>query len=172
MNGRRELTGRYRGTVATNVDPMQLGRLLVQVPDVLGDDSCIWASSASPLAGTQMGMYFLPPKGSGVWVEFEQGDPDHALWTGCWRGSGQDVPKAATAAPPTSPPIVLQSESRNQLIISSTPGEGLTLETSAGETGPRIVITSTAITLTTGKGASIELTGKSVKINGNALTVD
>ena len=30
-----------------------------------------------PLAGNRMGLSFVPPVGSGVWVEFEQGDPDY-----------------------------------------------------------------------------------------------
>ena len=28
--------GKYRGTVLNNIDPMQIGRLMVQVPDVAG----------------------------------------------------------------------------------------------------------------------------------------
>ncbi len=48
-DGTKKFYGRYRGTVASNVDPKQLGRLLVVVPDVLGDESCIWAESATPL---------------------------------------------------------------------------------------------------------------------------
>ena len=35
--------GKYRGTVLNNIDPMQLGRLLVQVPDVLGVGTSSWA---------------------------------------------------------------------------------------------------------------------------------
>jgi hypothetical protein len=46
------------------------------------------------------------------------------------------------------------------------------VETAKGELGPRIVVTATSITLTSGLGASIELSGAGVKINGNALTVD
>ncbi|MCA2218019.1 phage baseplate assembly protein V [Jidongwangia harbinensis] len=164
--------GRYRGVVNDNIDPLQLGRLRVRVPDVLGDGACIWARSASPLSGDQMGMYFVPPKGAGVWVEFEDGDPDEALWTGCWRGSASDLPPAALEPPPTQPPIVIQTEAENRIVLSSTPGQCMVLETSAGASGPRIEITSTSIKLSTGKGASVELTGKSVKINGDALTVD
>jgi uncharacterized protein involved in type VI secretion and phage assembly len=166
------LFGRYRGTVVNNVDPDGLGRLLVTVPDVLGDDPCIWAESASPLAGPKMGMYAVPTSGAGVWVEFEQGDPDHAIWTGCWRGSSSDVPERASSAPPALPPVVLQTQAQNRLVISSTPGECLTVETAKGELGPRIVVTATSITLSSGLGASIELSGAGVKINGNALTVD
>jgi hypothetical protein len=166
------LFGRYRGTVVNNVDPDGLGRLLVAVPDVLGDDPCIWAESASPLAGPKMGLYAVPTAGAGVWVEFEQGDPDHAIWTGCWRGSSSDVPSRASSAPPVLPPVVLETQAQNRLVISSAPGECLTVETAKGELGPRIVVTATSITLTSGLGASIELSGAGVKINGNALTVD
>jgi len=169
--GRKKFYGRYRGTVAINIDPKHVGRLMVRVPDVLGNDSCIWADPASPLVGTNMGLSFVPPVNSGVWVEFEQGDPNYAIWTGGWRGSDADVPAAANKALPMHPPIVLQSQTQIQLVISSAPGEGITIETSAGPTGPRIEITPLGITLSTGKGASIELVGNTVKINNTSLTV-
>jgi hypothetical protein len=82
-----ELNKKYKGIVSDNIDPLQEGRLQVKVPDLLGDGDCIWAESASPLSGKQMGIYFVPPKGSGVWVEFPCGDSDSPVWTGCWRGS-------------------------------------------------------------------------------------
>ena len=170
-DGRKRFHGRYRGTVAINVDPNRMGRLMVRVPDVLGDDSCIWAEPASPLVGSGMGLSFVPPVNSGVWVEFQQGDPNYALWSGGWRGSSADLPAAANKAPPTNPPIVIQSQAQNQIVISSTPGEGITIETSAGPAGPRIEITPVGITLSSGKGASIELTGNAVRINGTSLTV-
>ena len=34
MNDGQKYYGKYRGTVLNNVDPMQIGRLIVQVPDV------------------------------------------------------------------------------------------------------------------------------------------
>jgi uncharacterized protein involved in type VI secretion and phage assembly len=170
-NGTRKFYGRYRGTVANNVDPKRLGRLQVVVPDVLGDESCIWAEPATPLAGSNMGIFFVPDNNTGVWVEFQQGDPNYAIWTGGWRGSTSDEPDAASTAAPTNPPIILQTRTQNQLIISSSPGEGLTLQTGAGTQGPQIVITSTSIKLSTGQGATVELTGNSVNINGTSLTI-
>ncbi len=35
--------GKYRGTVVNNVDPMQQGRVMAQVPDVLGPTPSTWA---------------------------------------------------------------------------------------------------------------------------------
>jgi uncharacterized protein involved in type VI secretion and phage assembly len=170
-DGRKRFYGRYLGLVATNVDPKRIGRLMVRVPDVLGNDSCIWADPATPLAGDNMGLSFVPPVNSGVWVEFQQGDPNYAIWTGGWRGSDSDVPDAAGKAPPTNPPVVLSSQSQNVIVISSTPGEGVLIETSAGANGPRIEITPSGIKLSTGKGATLELTGNAVNVNGSSLTV-
>ena len=61
--------------VLNNIDPMQMSRLQVQVPDVAGLLPATWAMPCVPVAGIQNGMVALPMIGSGVWVEFEQGDP-------------------------------------------------------------------------------------------------
>jgi hypothetical protein len=119
--GRRKYPGRYKGTVVSNIDPEQMGRILVQVPDVLGDDPCIWAESASPLAGQGMGFYFVPPIDSGVWVEFQQGDTDYAIWTGCWRGAATDAPLLAKSGVPATPPIVLGTTAQNNIVVSDGP---------------------------------------------------
>jgi hypothetical protein len=171
MNETGKFYGRYRGVVVSNIDTEKTGRLLVRVQDVLGDDPCIWAESASPVAGMQMGMYAVPPPNSGVWVEFEKGDPDYAVWTGSWRGSSIEVPNEVLTASPATPPIVIQSLTQNRIIISSTPGEGITLETAAGPVGPRIEISATKIKMSVGPLVSIELGPDGVKINGEALVI-
>src|SRR5690242_5670100 len=43
--------GKYRGTVIENVDPEQIGRILVEVPDVLGLTPSSWAMPCVPAAG-------------------------------------------------------------------------------------------------------------------------
>ena len=167
--GLRELRGHYRGIVESTADIDGTGRLLVRVPDVLGDDPCIWADAVNPVAGH----YAVPPVGSGVLVTFPAGDIAQAVWVGSWRGGRADVPAPVAAAPPTNPPIVIETPARNRIVISDAPGEGLVLETAAGATGPRIVITSTEITLSTGPGrATVQLTGRSVIVNNGALSVD
>ena len=52
--------GKYRGMVMNNIDPMQIGRLQVQVPDVAGLAPATWAMPCTPLAGIQNGMFALP----------------------------------------------------------------------------------------------------------------
>jgi hypothetical protein len=163
--------GPYKGTVVSNVDPLKMNRLLVQVPDVLGLDPCIWAESGSPLSGTQMGLSFVPMIGAGVWIQFQNLDPNYAVWTGCWRGSAADVPVEASLAPPALPPIIIQSQAQNKIINSSVPGQGIRLETALGRAGPSIELTEVGIILKDGKGAMITLLGGVVTINMGALVI-
>ena len=101
MNGGSDkYYGKYRGTVINNVDPLQIGRLIVQVPDVSNLIPTTWAMPCFPMTGRQMGAYMIPQVGTGVWVEFEQGDADHPIWSGCWYGSAAEVPPLALAGIP------------------------------------------------------------------------
>jgi uncharacterized protein involved in type VI secretion and phage assembly len=172
-NGARKYYGKYRGTVINNIDPMQLGRLQVQVPDVLGLVPSSWAVPCVPLAGPTgppMGVYLVPPIGAGVWVEFEQGDPDYPIWTGCRWGAPSDIPPIALAGLPVSPSIVLQTAGQNSISISDLPGPtgGIMLKST---TGAMIVVNDIGITISNGKGATIVMTGPSVTINNGALTI-
>jgi uncharacterized protein involved in type VI secretion and phage assembly len=162
--------GKYRGVVVNNVDPLQMGRLQVQVSDVLGPGLSSWAMACVPFTGKQSGVYCVPQVGAGVWVEFEQGDPDHPIWVGGFWGSAADVPALALAGLPVSPSIVLQTGSQNTLMLSDLPGPtgGILLKTTAGA---MISINELGITISNGQGATIVLTGPTVNINAGALTV-
>jgi hypothetical protein len=99
MEGR--FFGKYRGKVEDNDDLTGRGRLKVIVPAVMGDEP-VWAMPCTPYAGDNMGLYVIPEKGTGVWVEFEAGDPSYPIWVGCFWADGQ-APKnehGAEAAPP------------------------------------------------------------------------
>jgi hypothetical protein len=172
MNGSesKKYFGKYRGMVVNNVDPLQIGRLLVQVPDVLGPIPSSWAMPCLPFTGKQMGMWCLPQIGTGVWVEFEQGDPDHPIWSGCWYGIAAEVPALALAAPPGVPNVVLQTTAQNTLMLSDLPGPtgGILLKTT---TGAFISVNDLGITISNGKGAIITMLGPTVDINMTALTI-
>jgi uncharacterized protein involved in type VI secretion and phage assembly len=162
--------GKYRGMVINNVDPMQIGRLMVQVPDISGLIPSTWAMPCFPVTGKQMGTWWLPQIGAGVWVEFEQGDPDYPIWSGCWFGSAAEVPALALAAPPAVPNFVVQTQGQNTIMISDLPGPsgGILLKTL---TGAMISVSDTGITISNGKGAVITMTGPAVDINAGALTI-
>jgi uncharacterized protein involved in type VI secretion and phage assembly len=162
--------GKYRGMVIDNVDPMQMGRLMVQVSDISGLMPSTWAMPSFPVTGKQMGTWWLPQIGAGVWVEFEQGDPDYPIWSGCWFGSAAEVPALALAAPPAVPNFVIQTQGQNTIMISDLPGPtgGILLKTTSGA---MISISDAGITISNGKGAMINLQGDTVDINGGALTI-
>ena len=162
--------GKYRGVVLNNVDPMQQGRLQVQVPDVAGLTPATWAMPCVPIAGLQNGMVALPVIGSGVWVEFEQGNPDYPIWVGCFWGSSAEIPALARATPPATPAITFQTPLQNGLTISDLPGPtgGIMLKSAAGAT---LIVNDTGIYIQNGRGASINLVGPAVTVNNGALTV-
>ncbi len=162
--------GKYRGMVLNNVDPMQQARLQVQVPDVSGLAPATWAMPCVPIAGLQNGMVALPIIGSGVWVEFEQGNPDHPIWVGCFWGSPAEVPALALATPPATPAITFQTPLQNGFTISDLPGPtgGIMLKSATGAT---LIVNDTGIYIQNGKGAMITLVGPTVTINNGALTV-
>ena len=60
--------------------------------------------------------------GAGVWVEFEQGDPDYPIWVGCYWGTAAEVPPPCLDGPPgdrrTSS---LQTALQNASVISDLP---------------------------------------------------
>ena len=61
------------------------------------DDSG-WALPAVPYAGDGVGFFMIPPIGASVWIEFEHGDPDYPIWTGCfWADAGPAAGPAGRA---------------------------------------------------------------------------
>jgi hypothetical protein len=172
--GVKRFYGKYRGLVIENIDPEQIGRVLLQVPDVLGEIPSSWAMPCVPVAGIQSGIFAVPPIGSQVWVEFEQGDPDYPIWTGGFWGLVADVPIFATA-PPAIPPgqnIVMQTTGQNMIMVSDAPPSpvtgGIVLKSVSGA---MIVVNETGIYISNGQGAMITLVGPAVAINIDALTV-
>ena len=157
--------GKYRGTVALNVDPEQRGRIQAFVPDVFGLVPSSWAMPCLPIAGKQSGVYVVPQIGSGVWIEFEQGDPDYPIWTGCFWGLVAEVPALALAGNPASPSIVMQTALQNTIVISDLPPPtgGIMLKSGAST----IIVGTDGIKITAPK---IEINGVTI-INQGALTV-
>jgi uncharacterized protein involved in type VI secretion and phage assembly len=166
----RSFFGKYRGTVYSNNDPKQLGRLMVIVPDVLGSTPSNWAEPCVPLAGKgePMGVFLVPPVGAGVWVEFEHGSAQDPIWVGCRWGTSSDLPAAAKQGSPDSPSIVLQSKGRHSIVISDKTGPdgGITLKSSAGVS---VVINDNGIFLKSDNG-TVSIKG-TVNVNDGALTV-
>ena len=165
----RKLYGKYRGKVTQNFDPEQQGRIQVNVAQVHGTGRLCWAMPCVPYAGIQAGIYAVPPINANVWVEFEGGNPERAIWAGCFWGVGE-TPALALAPPLPVPHILLQTPGQNSLHISDAPGPlgGILLKT---RTGASIMVNETGIVISNGQGATITMTAKTIDFNQGALTV-
>ena len=163
----QQFFGKYRGKVSNNVDPLQLARIQVEVPAVLGDGRLSWALPCVPFAGPGIGFFALPPVGANVWVEFEGGDPDLPIWAGCFWDPGQLPVKPAT-------PFVTALKTKGiSLQLVDLPGAGgLTLEVKPPAVAMplKMTFTSAGIEIRNGKN-SIKLTAASVNVNDGALEV-
>ena len=88
--------GKHRGTCVGNLDPLQRGRIQVEVPAVAAGPLG-WALPCLPIGGTSAGVFEPPAIGTGVWVEFEQGDVDFPIWVGTWEPPPADEVRLATS---------------------------------------------------------------------------
>ena len=159
--------GKYRGTVAGNVDPQQQGRIQVQCPAVLGDGRLSWAMPCVPYAGRSVGLFAVPPVGANVWVEFEAGDPDYPIWAGCFWGL------AEAPAMPALPTTKVFKTDGITLKLDDLPGAGgLTIEVMPPVVAMplSLVFNAGGIELKNG-AASVKLTPASVSVNNGALEV-
>lgn len=153
--------GKYRGKVVNNVDPNSQARLQVSAPAVLGDGQMSWAMPSVPFAGSSVGFFALPPVGANVWVEFEGGNPDYPIWSGCFWGDGEM---------PASPAVVSTKMLKTDIAtiqIDDLVGS-IKIETTSGA---KIEITSSGIEINNGQGGSIKLSGPQVSVNDGALEV-
>jgi hypothetical protein len=128
-----------------------------------------------------MGTFMLPQIGSGVWIEFEQGNPDYPIWTGGYWGLAAELPLAALAGNPAAPSLIFQSTLQNAVMISDLPPTppppvmppvpttgGIILRST---TGASIVVNDAGIFISNGKGAIIQMLGPNSLVNNGALMI-
>jgi len=74
MHYSNNLYGIYRGIIKDTNDPLDLGRVRLQVPQIFGEEVTGWAW---PIDKT-----LTPIANKPTWVMFEGGDPNFPLWLG------------------------------------------------------------------------------------------
>jgi uncharacterized protein involved in type VI secretion and phage assembly len=159
--------GKNRGVVVDNRDDDRRGRLLVKVPAVL-ESVEVWAMPCVPYAGEKVGFYMLPKVGSGVWVEFEAGDPSFPIWTGCfWAKDDIDAADA-------KPEIKFLRTEKFKLRIDDTVGE-VSIETKDGSqvklTAIEIELKSSTVTSRASGGKKTSLSAVGFDVNDGGLEV-
>ncbi len=165
--------GKYRGTVSDNSDPTGRGRLKVKVPAVLGELE-LWAMPCVPYAGAGVGFYCLPEPATGVWVEFEAGDPSYPIWSGCFWADGElpDDDDPAVKVWRTESLTLRLDDGADELLAEASSGSKLTLagEVRSESGGASHEVGSGGVIADSGSGKT-ELAGATFKVNNGALEV-
>lgn len=169
--------GNYRGVIVNNQDPQKLGRVQIRIPQIAGDNKHeYWAWPKGQPAGEDFGDFMIPPKGSPVWVEFENGDPQHPIWSGGhWGKSAAGVPSQGKLASPTNRVrksekwIIEMDDATDVLRISSKSG-GHKIEIKGN--GDIAVSGGGNLTQTTGGNETKNITGdKSVSAKNLSMNI-
>ena len=166
--------GKYRGQVAGNQDPANLGRLEVRVPGVFGAQQTVWALPCVPYAGAGVGFYALPEPNTNVWIEFEAGDPSYPVWTGCFWGDGElpDPGGAPIKIWKTEKLTVRMDDNGDEILLSTTSGTKVTLASDAvtESGGAKHTVGAAGVTSEKGSG-KVEVLDAAVKVNSTSLVV-
>ncbi|MET1112651.1 MAG: phage baseplate assembly protein V [Allosphingosinicella sp.] len=141
--------GKYRGRVVDTADPTKKGMLKVEVPSVLGEKT-VWAMPCAPYAGDQLGFFALPPVETSVWVEFEAGNIDLPIWSGCFWKDGE----------------IDSADAVEGVAFWKTPGLTIRIDNDAGE----VEIETSGGAKITMKGDSIKIEAPEVELSGNGGT--
>jgi uncharacterized protein involved in type VI secretion and phage assembly len=167
--------GKYRGFVVDHSDPEGRGRVRLRVPSVLGDQTSAWALPCLPFGGrTEEGFFMVPEVDAQVWVEFEEGNLHHPIWTGVFWQSAHDVPAEGRKTPPTT--RVLKTPSGHVLQFDDEAGvERFRLSHPAG--AELTIDESGTVDLVNAHGEHLVLDAEGGKVvlesrHGNRLTLD
>lgn len=161
--------GKYRGIVVSNEDPTHRGRIKVRVPAVL-DSLEVWAVPCLPYAGKNVGLFAMPPTNSGVWIEFEGGDPSYPLWVGCFWAD-EEAPFGGDPAIKgwKTDSITLQLDDAEDRVLVENSSEAsveLTRDVVAKATNASHKVTSTSVTSEV-SGGKVEVTAGMVRLNNS-----
>jgi uncharacterized protein involved in type VI secretion and phage assembly len=158
------------GLVTNNKDPDSMGRVKVKFPWLSDTDESHWARVATPMAGTDRGIYFLPEIEDEVLVAFEHGDVRFPYVLGAlWNGKD---------GPPDK-----NSDGKNNLrVIKSRSGHVIRLNDESGKEKIEIIdkseknsiIFDTAnntITITADKDITLSATQGTIKLDAQKIEI-
>jgi phage baseplate assembly protein V len=162
------------GIVTNNKDPDGLGRVKVRLPWLSDETETDWARIASPMAGKDRGMFFLPEVDDEVLVAFLHGSSQFPYVLGGLWG-GKDHPPEANQDGKNDVRVI---KSRSGHVIRLTDKDGaekieiidkstknsIVIDT-AGKT---VTITAEADITIESKTGKLTLKGKGVEINSQA----
>ncbi len=165
-----KIQGVVIGVVTNNEDPEGMGRVKVKFPWLSDEDESNWARVASPMAGKEMGIYFLPEVDVEVLVAFEHGDMRFPYIIGSlWNGTD-------------SPPVTNDDGKNNIRVIKSRSGHVISLNDEDGKEKIEIIDKSEAnsividtsentITVTADKDITISAPQGTITLDGENVEI-
>ena len=153
--------GKYGGVVIDNDDPSQLARLKVRVPALMQDAEIGWARPALPFAGPGHGHVMVPEVDAMVWVEFEAGNLDQPIWSGCFYAENQSAPE------PTAPGARVVVTPKGHQVVLDDDGDKLLVAHAGGAT---LEMTATEITLSIGASKMV-MSNTAITFNDGVLKI-
>lgn len=156
--------------VTNNQDPDGLGRLKVKFPWLGESVESAWARIATPMAGAQRGVYFLPEVDDEVLVVFEHGDMRFpyvlgALW------NGKDKPPVSGEQAKGNAVRMIKSRSGHILRLTDEKGKEK-IEIEDGKN--KLVIDTAAKTITVSADQDIKLSAPQgqITLSANAIVIE
>jgi phage protein D/phage baseplate assembly protein gpV len=162
------------GLVTNNQDPDGLCRVKVKYPTQPGNEESFWARLSTPMAGTNMGVEFVPEVNDEVLVAFEHDDVHRPFVIGSlWNGKD---------SPPEKSSSIIKSRKDQKRNIRTRTGHILTFDDSDEEcrislidkTGNNLILIDSKNNVLSLKSAGdmiFEAKGK-IKIKGSDLEVE
>ena len=164
------IAGVVTAVVTNNQDPDGLGRLKVKFPWLGESVESAWARIATPMAGAQRGVYFLPEVDDEVLVVFEHGDMRFpyvlgALW------NGKDKPPVSGEQAKGNAVRMIKSRSGHILRLTDEKGKEK-IEIEDGKN--KLVIDTAAKTITVSADQDIKLSAPQgqITLSANAIVIE
>lgn len=158
------------GIVTNNKDPDGVGRVKVKFPWLSTDDESAWARVASPMAGKERGIFFLPEVDDEVLVVFEHGDVNMPYIIGSlWNGV--DLPPETNDDGKNNIRMI-KSRSGHTITIDDTEGgEKIEIADKTGNNTITIDTKNNKLSFKSDKDIEISAPNGKVSINANDFEV-
>lgn len=175
--------------VTNNKDPENLGRVKIKYPWDLENEESYWARISTPMAGNEMGIYFIPEVDDEVLVAFIDGNIEYPIVIGSlWNQS--DIPPENNSdgknnirkiKSRSGHEIILDDneEGNTKVEIKSVSGHKILLDDTSGseniliedKSGSSVHLDSTSNKLTIKSNMDVSIEGVNISINASGELV-
>lgn len=164
------------GLVTNNNDPNNWGRVKVKYPWLSDTEESNWARVATPSAGNNRGIFWLPEVNDEVLIAFEHGNMSHPYVLGAlWNGKDK-VPEGGNSAVAKGGTVnkrVMMSRTGHKVIMDDSAGaEGILIQDKTGNNLIKIDSVKNDIEIKANGNLTIDVKGKISIKAGMSITVN